>query len=391
MSGRIKVFVIIGQLEIGGTERQLLEILPALNAGPIEIVLYAMRGAGALEPSFTSAGLRVVSPAHHSRRWIGLVRTAAHLLSVWRRERPAIVHFHLPEAYLLGGLCSYFAPRCVRLMSRRSLNAYQTKRPGVRGIERHLHRRMDAVIANSNAVRVQLLDEGVAPAKCAVIYNGVAVPGDVDDDDADELRGAIALPAGAIVVIVVANLIPYKGHADVLAAFAAVRNRLPAGSVLLLVGEDGGIGAELRRQAERSGIAAAVRFVGRVDDVERYYTIADIVVQASHEEGFSNAVLEAMAAGRPVIATRVGGNVEAVVDGDTGILVPARAPEAIADALATLAADPGLRERMGGAARIRVRDMFSLARCIESYRALYTRIGPGIGRAVADLIGSVER
>jgi glycosyltransferase involved in cell wall biosynthesis len=277
-------------------------------------------------------------------------------------------------------------------MSRRSLNAYQAKRFGVRVIERRLHRRMDAVIANSNAVRRQLLDEGVAVAKCAVIYNGVAVPERASCSEADELRGALALPVDAVVVIVVANLIPYKGHADVLDAFAAARARLPAGSAVVFIGEDGGIESGLRRQAERAGIAPAVQFAGRVDDVQRYFAIADIVVQASHEEGFSNAILEAMAAGRPVVATRVGGNEEAVVDGDTGILVPPRDPDALAAALTKLGADPALRDRMGSAARARARDRFSLERCIEAYRRLYTQIGRGDGRPpVAALIGTAAQ
>ena len=150
MSARVKVLVVIGQLEVGGTELHLLNVLPDVNHSPLEIIVYTMRGGGRLHERFERAGIRVISPTHHSRRWLGLMRTARHLLATWRRERPQVVHFFLPEAYLLGGLCSILAPRCRRIMSRRSLNAYQRKWPGVRVLERWLHARMDAVLANSS-------------------------------------------------------------------------------------------------------------------------------------------------------------------------------------------------------------------------------------------------
>lgn len=385
MSGRVKVLVVIGQLELGGTELHLLNVLPELNQAPLEIVVYAMRGGGRLQRRFERAGIRVIAPAHHSRRWLGLARTAWHLLASWRRERPQIVHFFLPEAYLLGGLCSVLAPRCRRIMSRRSLNAYQRKWPGVRALERCLHARMDAVLANSTAVAHQLVGEGVAPSRLAVLYNGVP-DHDADPAAAAALREARAIDPDALVFVMVANLIPYKGHADVIAAFELARDALPASWAMLFVGADSGTRAALESAAVRAAVAPQIHWLGRMDRVGPAYDAADIAIHAAHEEGFSNAVLEAMAAGLPLIATAVGGNTDAVSDGDSGVLVPSRDPAALAAELIALAAAPERRATFGQAGRERVRQRFSLAVCRASYRRLYCGIADQRAAPVAALI-----
>ncbi len=373
MSARVKVLVVIGQLEVGGTELHLLNVLPDVNHSPLEIIVYTMRGGGRLHERFERAGIRVISPTHHSRRWLGLMRTARHLLATWRRERPQVVHFFLPEAYLLGGLCSILAPRCRRIMSRRSLNAYQRKWPGVRVLERWLHTRMDAVLANSSAVAQELVGEGVSAARLAVLHNGVR-PHRADPDAAAALREALAIERDAVVFVMVANLIPYKGHADVIAALELARADLPANWAMLFVGADSGIRAALEAAAVRARVDPHLRWLGRVDEPGPAYDAADIAIHAAHEEGFSNAVLEAMAAGLPLIATAVGGNLDAVIDGDTGVLVPPRSPAAIAAQLVALAGNPQRRAALGHAGRERVRQQFSLAGCVTAYRRLYAGI-----------------
>jgi len=385
MSARVKVLVVIGQLEVGGTELHLLNVLPNINESPLEIIVYAMRGGGRLHERFERAGIRVISPTHHSRRWLGLARTAGHLLATWRRERPQVVHFFLPEAYLLGGLCSVLAPHCRRIMSRRSLNAYQRKWPGVRVLERWLHARMDAVLANSSAVRQQLAGEGVPAARLAVLYNGV-LPHRADPDRAAALRDALAIARDAVVFVMVANLIPYKGHADVIAALALARDDLPANWAMLFVGADSGIRAALEAAAVRGSIDTHIRWLGRVDDPGPAWDAADIAIHAAHEEGFSNAVLEAMAAGLPLIATAVGGNPDAVSDADTGVLVPPHKPAAIAAQLVALAGNPQRCAALGHAGRERVRQQFSMAGCCTAYRRLYAGIADQHPPPVAALI-----
>lgn len=153
---------------------------------------------------------------------------------------------------------------------------------------------------------------------------------------------------------------------------------MPANWTLVCLGRDDGIGEDLRQQALRIGLSKHVRWEGVVDNVADYLCAAHIGVLASHEEGFSNAVLEGMAAALPMIVTAVGGNPEAVIDGVCGRVVAPRDPEALAQAILELARDPERRKTMGCAARERVACLFSLDRCVALYRELYGDLAAGI-------------
>ena len=379
----VKLMIVIGQLEIGGTERHLLSILPTLSDGAIRPCVYVMRRGGALERDFDASGIRVIGPSHHSRRWLGLSRTSVHLLKTLRRERPDIVHFFLPEAYLLGGLCSLLGPSCRRIMSRRSLNPYQHRRPFVRQLERLLHGRMDCVLANSRVVLQELYDEGIARKKCGLIYSGISV----GDTEYPCNRSDYGIGANTVVFIMVANIIPYKGHADVIDALFLAQDQLPRDWCVLMVGADAGAQPALATRAADAGIADHIRWFGRVDDPQPYYAMADIAINASHEEGFSNAVLEAMAASLAQVVTAVGGNCDAITHQESGIVVPPHDPAALADALVLLASKKSLREKLGRAARARVTARFSLEACTAAYRRLYLNLAQGTPIAIADLNG----
>jgi glycosyltransferase involved in cell wall biosynthesis len=182
---------------------------------------------------------------------------------------------------------------------------------------------------------------------------------------------------------VIANLIPYKGHRDLVDALAQAAPHLPAGWRLLVVGRDDGVGETLREQARHLGLADHILFMGPRGEVAEILAASDIGILCSHEEGFSNAVLEGMAAGLPMIVTRVGGNTEAVIDGETGIVVPPRAPTDLAAAIVRLVADPGLRARFGAAGRQRVQKEFGVDRFVQAHCALYR--GLQAGRSPADI------
>jgi len=170
----------------------------------------------------------------------------------------------------------------------------------------------------------------------------------------------------------VANLIPYKGHADLIQAFATIRDQLPPDWTCLCIGRDDGIGATLRAQAQAAGIGEHMRFLGSRQDVADLLCASDVGVLCSHEEGFSNAVLEGMAAGLPMVVTDVGGNGEAVIDGSTGVVVPARHPEALGQALLEMGLDSLKRKAMGERGALRAQGTFSMRSCVEQYIAMYT-------------------
>ena len=160
----------------------------------------------------------------------------------------------------------------------------------------------------------------------ALIYNGVHANNMTGPALRARGREELGLGRDALVLIMVANLIPYKGHVDLLRALAEANPDLPAGWVLLAVGRDDGIGQCLSTLAGELEISTRVKWLGERDDVASLAAIADIGLLTSHEEGFPNVVLEGMAAGLPMVVTDAGGSVEAVVDGETGRVVPGWRP-----------------------------------------------------------------
>jgi glycosyltransferase involved in cell wall biosynthesis len=293
--------------------------------------------------------------------------------------RPSLVHLFLPEAYILGGLAAVATRTHPVVMSRRSLNTYQAAHPRAARLERWLHRRMDALIGNSRAVCAELAAEGAPPSRIGLLPNGVVTAAPVRDRA--ELRTALRIAPGALAILCVANLIPYKGHADLIEAFARARAALPD-AVLVLAGRDDGLGVALTAQAEARGVIDHVRILGARDDVPDLLAAADLFALASHEEGSPNAVIEAMAAGLPTIVTDVGGSAEAV--GEAGLVVPPHDPDRLADALIRLGRDAALRHTLGAAGRARARARHSLEACIARYVALYA--GLAAGRAPAELL-----
>jgi glycosyltransferase involved in cell wall biosynthesis len=296
------------------------------------------------------------------------------------------VHFFLPASYLVGGPLALLARMPNLVMSRRSLNLYQRKRPLVSRLERWLHKRMDAILGNSGAVVRELIEvEGCPPNRVGLIHNGIDTTAFSGQPDKAAIRAELDIDPKSFVAIIVANLIPYKGHGDLLDALSRVRDRLPQPWTLLCVGRDDGILPQLEDLARAQGIADRVRFLGERKDVPRLLAAGDIGLLCSHQEGFSNAILEGMAAGLPMVVTDVGGNGEAVADGETGFVVPARDAGALSEAIVKLASEPSLRAKQGKKARARVEAQFSIQTCVSKYDRLYSALLAG--EAVSDLEG----
>jgi len=374
------LFVVTG-LGRGGTERHLLQVLPQLRAAGFDPLVYSLTGRGAIGPELEAAGIEVrCGPLAETQGLLRPLRLAAAFAGLcWLliRRRPALLHCFLPAAYILGGTASLLLGPRLRVMSRRSLNAYQAHARGAGWLERRLHRHMAAVLGNSRAVVAQLLQEGVAPEKLALIYNGIELPRPVTAADRVAVRTRLGVTADALVLILIANLIPYKGHRDLLEALGQIKAKLPAGWRLLLAGRDDGIGEELKRQADGLGLSEHLIWLGERTDVAQLIAASDMGLLCSHEEGFSNAILECMAAALPMVVTDVGGNAEAVVEGTTGWVVPPRAPERLARAILALAGDPAQRLAFGEAGKARVMAEFSRQAMVRDYLRLYTALLAG--------------
>lgn len=368
MKKPIPILYVIGSLDVGGAEKHLLQILPALNQSVFSPTIFCLTERGSLATAMEQAGVPVnattarLTQSTILRRAKRLIETSIGLYHYIKKNKPTIIHFFLPEAYCLGGLISLIAGPRIKIMSRRSLNHYQQRHRLLKHLEYFLHKRMSTIVGNSKAVINNLQEEWIAPNNLQLIYNGVALP---QQTNIIQAREAQRISPDTLVLVMTANLIPYKGHADLLHALAQCA--LPPRWQLILIGEDRGIKSSLEQLATHLHIAAHIQYIHHSQDPSLYLRIADIGLLASHEEGFSNALLEYMAHGLSIVATDVGGNREALEN--TGLIVPASNPKALAAGIEQLT-NNHTRQIMSQQAKERAKH-FSIAACVKAYETLY--------------------
>jgi glycosyltransferase involved in cell wall biosynthesis len=393
-----RVLFVTMSLNVGGTERQLAQIAPAIARLPIDVSVLSLLDRGVFAPDLERAGISVVGPGplagplprSRAVRSVRLLNGVARLGWELFRKRPDIVNFYLPLPFLIGAPMALIARVPHVIMSRRGLNTHFDRYPGARAIEHWLHPHVSVFLANSRAVARQMIDEeGVAAERVALIHNGVELASFDQPFDRAAARAKLVISNEALVMIMVANLHAYKGHADLLQALSGIAHQLGPNWTLLLAGRDDGVGASLEAQARDLGIARHVRFLGQRSDVPSLLRLADIAIHCSYEEGSSNAVLEAMAAGLPLVVTDAGGNAEAVLDGINGLVVPPRDPKALARAISQILHDRDLASKFGKASRKRVETEYSLAVCLDKYERLYRSLLAGEEPIAAAGVGVV--
>jgi glycosyltransferase involved in cell wall biosynthesis len=249
------------------------------------------------------------------------------------------------------------------VVAKRNVDAFETSRQ--RALQRWIHRNATHVTAVSESVADTVAAMGVPRRRITVIPNGV----DASRFDHAPERGALGVNGGARVIGSVGCLAVRKDYGTLLEAIARIAPR-HRDLALVLVGDGPERGA-LEGRAHELEIAARVHFLGERPDVERLLPAMDVFVLSSREEGIPNALLEAMAAGRPSVATAVGGTVEVLEDGETGWLVPARAPVALAAALEAALSHPDAARRRGAAARRFAREKLSIEAMVRRHEDFY--------------------
>jgi glycosyltransferase involved in cell wall biosynthesis len=279
--------------------------------------------------------------------------------------RPDIVHLHTGRATWLGGLAA-------QMLSLPAITTRRMDKPIRHGWRQRLiyGPLVARAVAVSLAVQEALLAGGVAPEKVSLIHDAVDVLAQETPTDRRVVRSALEASGGAIVLLTLASLVHRKGLDVLLDALSRAREE----SLTLWIAGDGPDRSSLEARSERLGLSGRVRFLGHRADAPDLLAACDIFVLPSRREGLGVAALEAMAARRPVVASRVGGLAEAVVDGKTGMLVPPEDPGALALALDRLAADPELRLRLGEAGPARVSEGFLASQMVAAYDKLYRSV-----------------
>ncbi|HZR83088.1 MAG TPA: glycosyltransferase family 4 protein [Candidatus Binatia bacterium] len=344
-----------------GGETQVLALARRLrDAGHGTLV--ACHPGGPLAERAASAGLEV-APLACARSHDPAA--GFRLRALVRARRPDVVHFHTARAFSLAP----FVPRSVARVVTRRMD-YPPR--GAGAYVRWLYRNADAVIAISGAVRDALVARGVDPAAIAVVPSGVEVERFRPPEGAAvAARAELRIAPERAVIAAVGSLHARKGHAILLRALARLASRRLR--PLCLVAGAGPEGQGLLDLARDLGLAERVHWLGRLDDVRPLLWAADVVAMPSLAEGLGVAAIEAMAAGRAVVASAVGGLGELVRDRVDGLLVPPADDIALADALARCLEDGELRDRLGKAAVARAGE-YSVAAMARGTEAVYERV-----------------
>jgi len=346
------------------------------DAGRYRVYIACLDKSGVLLNEASRLGVGYIPEYHltsfYNRNALKQLRRFAAFL---RDREIAVVHTHDFYTNIFGMMGAALARTPVRIAARRETNGVRT--PAQKFTERAAYKFADAVIANAEAVRRQLIAEGVPEQKTRVIYNGldmrrVCLPEGVRRDEAFAKLNVQHIK-GRQYVTIVANLrLAVKDHPMFLRAAKRVRESVPE-ATFLLAGE-GDLTGSLSTLATQLGLQESAIFLGRCEHVAELLSISDVCVLSSKAEGFSNSILEYMAAARPVAATDVGGASEAIVENETGYLVEAGDDEALAARIINLLRDPQRARQMGERGRSIIEQNFSCAAQLARTEQLYDQL-----------------
>jgi glycosyltransferase involved in cell wall biosynthesis len=383
---RVRVLRVIARLNMGGPALHVSYLSAGLRERGYDTTLVS--GSLALgEESMAGVAERLGVPIvtvpelHREISPLRDLRAVYHLADLIRQVRPQILHTHTAKAGAIGRLAAQLAgdagpPIVVHTFHGHVLRGYfdPVRSGAFRLLERWLARRTTALIAVSPEVRDDLVALGVAPReKFTVVRLGIELDERVGGGDGGgprlETRRLLGIPADRFVVGWIGRMTGVKRTDDVLLAVRSLRRR-GVDAVLCMVG-DGPDRDTVERRAHELGIVRDSLFLGYQEDVASYYAAFDALILSSANEGTPVSAIEALAGGRPVVATRVGGVPDVVREGVDGFLVAPGDVDAMAERLARLAADPGLRHRMGEAGRASVHERYSVTRLLDDVDRLY--------------------
>jgi glycosyltransferase involved in cell wall biosynthesis len=359
----VRVLQVVLSLNPGGTERLVLELAARLHA-ELPTAVCCLDDAGAWAGDLETRGIHVTALGRRSGFRPGLALGVARAASA---HRATVIHAHHYSPFVYAGLARALRPglRLVFTEHGRLSDAPPSTRR--RAANRALSRLPHEVFTVSEDLRRHILAEGFPPESVSVIYNGIDVGPRPSAELRAEVRRSLGFTDRSFVIGTIARLDPVKDLATLVRAMATLDLDRPA--ELLVVG-DGPERSALEAVAAEAGVGERIHFLGHRDDARRLLAACDTYVNSSISEGVSLTILEAMAAGLPIVATRVGGTPE-VVDDASGRLVEPRDPRAIATAVAGLAAEPAIARALGDNARRRVETRFTLDRMVREYAAAY--------------------
>ncbi|MEZ5423339.1 MAG: glycosyltransferase [Pyrinomonadaceae bacterium] len=365
-----RVLHFTGSFNQGGTERQAIETVRGLVAADeFDIRLATLNLEG---PLLAEARDLTAEPIHAfpidsfmSRSFVRAVAACGRLI---KDEDIDLIHSHDFYTNIFAATVGAFSGVAVRVASKRETFGMRSRRQ--ESVENFAFKHADAIVANSSAVKEMLVEHGIAGERISVIYNSLDTSR-FENASANGIRSELHLPEKLPLITLVANLRhDVKNVPMFLRAAKKVNETTPAHFV---IAGEGPLEAELKELAASLGIAGEVSFVGRSMKVPELLSASFAGVLTSNAEGFSNSIIEYMAAGKPIVATRVGGAAEVISEGETGFLVEANDSERLAEHLITLLKSPDEAVRLGERGRSLVKERFAKPRQIEALSEIYRR------------------
>ena len=366
--GRPGVMQLVLSLMPGGTERLVIDLVTRLSPR-FRMVVCCLDEKGDWAHEVTALGVPVVAlqrlPGFHPSLGARVARMAA-------EHRVNLIHCHHYSPFVYGRIAALVRPQ-LRLVftehGRLSDDSPKLKRRIANAV---LGRLPAAMFSVSSDLKAHMVAEGFPAGRLGVIHNGVDPRERLTATDRIAARARLGIAADAFLIGTAARLDPVKDLGTLVAATARLRTQ-QVRAQLVIAGE-GPERPALESAIQQQGLAGIVQLLGYRPDVRELLPGLDVFVNSSISEGISLTVLEAMAAGLPVVATRVGGTPEVVVHGTTGLLVGARSDHDLAAALLELASSPERRSAMGTAGRRRLEEQFTIERMVDQYSREYTRL-----------------
>jgi glycosyltransferase involved in cell wall biosynthesis len=366
---RVPILFIHGITRMGGAERELLIILQELpRLGYSPVVVCPDRGPLGEELGRLNIEMRHVPlPPWHKVFAFPRRNLAIHCLrEVMEEVRPALIHVN----------DIWWVPQSLRAAVGLTVPILAHVRQEIepQKVRRYRLDQLDAVLPISRNVHESLEAGGVRGERLLTVYSGLDMSHVPRKEDGYRRRDRFGIPLDVPLIGTVANLFPRKGIDVMIRALPLMLAYFPNAHYLIVGAGDPGYEGTLRSLVETLGLGGAVHFVGFQEEVYSCLAAMDVYVHPALMEGFGIAILEAMAMGKPVVASRVGGIPEVVRDGLTGLLVSPGNPEALALALVRLLQDPNSRQGMGRAGKQRVEEHFTLEHTMSTLQGLYAQL-----------------
>jgi glycosyltransferase involved in cell wall biosynthesis len=365
---KINILHIYQNSKIGGVQQQILNLLKAYNREVFNPIFCCLGPKEEIGKEIEGMGIDCIS-LNRSRYNRFSLKIVTDLHRLIKKKHIHILRTHRYRSNFYGRLAAFLTGVPVIVASVHD-NYRKDKRPARKMINRILSKMTDKIVAVSEEVKRDIMRyDKIAPSKIVVIPNGIDIKRFNPKGNFADIRKEFSIKQGAIVVGFVGRIVPAKGLQYLIDSIPYVKEEFK--NIKLLIIGEGSIVARLHQQAKEKKVYDSIIFAGKRRDIPDILSCIDIFVMPSIAEGLPNALLEAMAMGKPIVATEVGGIPEVIKNGVNGLLVPPRNPGALATAMEGLIGNDRLTAQMGHAARDLVLDKFSMVTIAQKWQTLY--------------------